>query len=392
MGTCGGGVQPRTTQDLNLEKMLLLASILLLGCASAFAAGHGNAMGCCEVKRVSGSGPFSGSYYLDTDYSKAVPVSCKDSCVYMASGSKRYCFQPSSTYKAQCQDRSGSNGTTASQEDLAAEAKTIQEKMESLRTDIAEAERTKAAAEDISNKIGSLDMNTFTTTGDTRFRRQARSTTPTTPTPTTYPTPTTCEGLKSSMTDLANALDDAPNYDLVRARSIVTMLTSVDLGTWILHAMNLNDGAGCQWDEFPDILSAWEDAKNNAATLVRTQTNLSASKKAELDALASELNDLMQDMRGHCQGVESNDQCNGQPNGTPCEKDCAAHHADCLESACCHGCCKRGRVLFGNGNGNGNDHLIQRFGCCARGDVGCETRTLTRTKFWLNLLRHQPSC
>merc|ERR1712192_268101 len=197
--------QPRTS-----DKMLLLASILLLGCASVFAAGHGNTTGCCEVKRVSGSGPLSGSYYLDTDYSKVVPDSCKDSCVYMASGSKRYCFRPSSTYKAQCQDRSASNGTTASQEDLAAEAKTIQEKMESLRTDIAEAERTKAAAEDISNKIGSLDMNAFTTTGDTRFRRQAGSTTPTTPTPTTYPTPTTCEGLKSSMTDLANALDDAP--------------------------------------------------------------------------------------------------------------------------------------------------------------------------------------
>jgi len=112
MGTCGGGVQPRTTQDLNLEKMLLLASILLLGCASAFAAGHGNAMGCCEVKRVSGSGPFSGSYYLDTDYSKAVPVSCKDSCVYMASGPKRYCFKPSSTYKSECQDRSASTGPT----------------------------------------------------------------------------------------------------------------------------------------------------------------------------------------------------------------------------------------------------------------------------------------
>ena len=36
------------------DKMLLSASILLLGCASAFAAGHGNTTGCCEVKRVSG--------------------------------------------------------------------------------------------------------------------------------------------------------------------------------------------------------------------------------------------------------------------------------------------------------------------------------------------------
>ena len=45
-----GGVQPRTTQ-----KMLLPASILLLGCfSSAFAAGHGNSMGCCTEKLVSG--------------------------------------------------------------------------------------------------------------------------------------------------------------------------------------------------------------------------------------------------------------------------------------------------------------------------------------------------
>jgi len=348
--------------------MLLLASILLLGCASAFAAGHGNSTDCCEVKRVSGSGPLSGSYYLDTDYSKAVPVSCKDSCVYMASGPKRYCFQPSSTYKAQCQDISASNGTTASQEDLAAEAKTIQEKMESLQTDIAEAERTKAAAEDISNKIGSLDMNTFTTTGDTRFRRDARSTTPTTPTPTTYPPPTTCDELKSSMTNLGNALNINPP-NLVTARSIVTMLTSVDLGTWILQ------GAGCHWTEFANLLSAWEDAKNNATALVNSAGSLIASKKAELDALARDLNNLMQDMRGHCQGIESNKQCNGQPNGTPCEKDCAAHHADCLESACCHGCCKRGNILFGPPTGNSG--LIQRFGCCARGDVGCDTRTST---------------
>jgi len=232
--------------------------------------------------------------------------------------------------------------------------------MESLQTDIAEAERTKAAAEDISNKIGSLDMNAFTTTGETRFRRQARSITPTTPTTTTYPPPTTCDGLNSSMSELANALV-APNYDLVLAHSIVTMLTSVDLGTWILG------GAGCIWQEFgPELLSAWEDAKENAATLVRTQTNLSASKRAELDDLASELNDLMQEMRGHCQGIDSNDQCNGKPNGWLCDKACTA--PDCRQSACCHGCCKRGNQL---------DSLIPMFGCCARGDVGCDTRTST---------------
>ena len=48
------------------------------------------------------------------------------------------------------------------EEELAAKVKTTQEKMESVEADIAEAETTKVAAEDISDKIDSLDMNTLT--------------------------------------------------------------------------------------------------------------------------------------------------------------------------------------------------------------------------------------
>merc|ERR1719239_1882483 len=172
-------------------------------------------MGCCEVKRVPGSMPKSGVYYLDTKYNGSVPDVCKNSCVYNAeSGPAKYCFSASSTYTAECQD--------SGEEDLAAKVKTIQKKMESVGTDIEEAETTKAAAEDISNKIDSLDMNTFIT--GSRFRRQDGST--------TYPSPANCNDLKSSMTDLANAIDiNAPDYDPEKAANIVTILTNLDAST-----------------------------------------------------------------------------------------------------------------------------------------------------------------
>jgi len=117
--------------------MLLSASIFLLGCSSAFADAHGNSMGCCEVKRVPGSMPKSGVYYLDTEYSGSLPDVCKNSCVYNAeSGPARYCFSASSTYTAECQDSveqgveneitgviiSGGEGTETSIETFPAEA------------------------------------------------------------------------------------------------------------------------------------------------------------------------------------------------------------------------------------------------------------------------------
>merc|ERR1711971_1433542 len=101
-------------------------------------------------------GPKSGVYYLDTEYTGSLPDFCKNSCVYNAeSGPARYCFSASSTYTAECQD--SGEATTASLEDLTAKVKTIQKKMESIGTDIEEAETTKAAAEDNSDKIDSLD-------------------------------------------------------------------------------------------------------------------------------------------------------------------------------------------------------------------------------------------
>ena len=87
---------------------------------------------------------------------------------------------------------------------------------------IVEAEATKEAAEDVSNKLNALDMKTFITN---RFRRQDASTPAT-----TYPTPVNCDNLKSTMTDLTNAVDySSPDYDPTEATDIVVILTSLDI-------------------------------------------------------------------------------------------------------------------------------------------------------------------
>merc|ERR1719234_839299 len=145
--------------------------------------------------------------------------------------------------------------------------KTTWEKMESVETDIAEAETRKATAEDIADKIDSLDMNTFI---ETRFRFKRQDTS------TTYPTPANCNELKSSMTDLVNSLDiDAADYNPVRAADIVTILTSLDASTL---------SPGCSSTDLSDLNSAKSAAKNNAADVVTIQTNLISAKNEEFAA------------------------------------------------------------------------------------------------------------
>merc|ERR1711971_254099 len=195
---------------------------------------------------------------------------------------------------------------------LSAKMKTTWEKMESVETDIAEAETAKATAEDISDKIDSLDMNNFITGSGFRFRRQDGST--------TYPTPANCNDLKSSMTDLANALDfNVPDYDLIRATNIVTILTSLDASTL---------SPGCSSTDLSDLNSVKIAAKDNADAVVRIQTNLISANNDEFDACVRELNAIEEaapsPLTGHCQGTSSNEQCNGEPDGTQCTKSCTA--------------------------------------------------------------------
>merc|ERR1711972_1267194 len=95
-------------EKVSVLRMVLSALVFLLGCASALADGHGygNNKGCCEFKRVTGSSKKSGDYFF-VDRRDGLPDYCKDGCVYMkeADGDdNEYCFKPSSTYTAECQE------------------------------------------------------------------------------------------------------------------------------------------------------------------------------------------------------------------------------------------------------------------------------------------------
>ena len=131
---------------------------------------------------------------------------------------------------------------------------------------IAKAEVTKAAAEDVSKQLEALDMNTFITS---RVRRQDAST--------THPTPSNCDELKSAMEDLTNAMNfGAPDYDLTKATNIVAILKSLD-SSYL--------SPGCSSSDLSDLNDAKNAAKDNAGTVVTTQTALISAKTDELNAL-----------------------------------------------------------------------------------------------------------
>merc|ERR1711934_784912 len=112
MGSCGGGVVP--LQNSKKGRMIFFTFILLLGCASVFADGHTDSKGCCKYKRVPGSMPKSGDYFL-MEHREDVPDYCKDGCIYTKESSgatEEFCFLPSSRYTAECED-DGDNGQQA---------------------------------------------------------------------------------------------------------------------------------------------------------------------------------------------------------------------------------------------------------------------------------------
>merc|ERR1712223_1845881 len=96
----GTGVHPQL-----LRMMLSAFLFLLLGCASSQADDHIDSLGCCKYKRVPGLTPKSGDYFL-VEHRDGLPDFCKDGCVYVkkSSGDEEFCFKPSSTYTAQCQE------------------------------------------------------------------------------------------------------------------------------------------------------------------------------------------------------------------------------------------------------------------------------------------------
>ena len=159
--------------------------------------------------------------------------------------------------------------TTESLAELTARANVAHKAKEAAEAAIAKAEETKEAAEDVSNKLDALDMETFITS---RFRRQDVSATAT-----TYLSPVNCEALKSTMTDLTNVVDyGSPDYDPAKATDIVAILTSLDPSYL---------SPECSSSDLSELKNAKNAAKDNADAVVTAQANLISAKIDEMNAL-----------------------------------------------------------------------------------------------------------
>ena len=145
------------------------------------------------------------------------------------------------------------------------------EAKEAAQAAIADAEASKAAAEDVSNQLDDLDLNTFTTSSS-RFRRQDSSSTAT-----AYPTPANCNELKTTMTDLTNAMESStPDFD--QAKDLVAILTRLDPSSL---------SPDCSSSDLLELEEAKDTAKDIAEAVVATQTNFISAKTNELNALVS---------------------------------------------------------------------------------------------------------
>ena len=145
------------------------------------------------------------------------------------------------------------------------------EAKEAAQAAIADAEASKAAAEDVSNQLDDLDLNSFITSSS-RFRRQDSSNTAT-----TYPTPANCNELKTTMTDLTNAMESStPDFD--QAKDLVAILTRLDPSSL---------SPDCSSSDLLELEEAKDTAKDIAEAVVATQTNFISAKTNELNALVS---------------------------------------------------------------------------------------------------------
>ena len=143
------------------------------------------------------------------------------------------------------------------------------EAKEAAEAAIADAEASKAAAEDVSNQLDDLDLNTFITSSS-RFRRQDSSNT-------LYPTPANCNDLKTTLTDLTNAMESStPDFD--RAKDLVAILTRLDPSSL---------SPDCSSSDLLELEEAKVTAKDIAEAVVATQTNFISAKTNELNALVS---------------------------------------------------------------------------------------------------------
>ena len=143
---------------------------------------------------------------------------------------------------------------------------------------IADAEVTRAVAEDVSNKLNALDIKIFITN---RFRRQAGSTTAT-----TFPSLVNCDDLKTRLTDLTSVMDSS-TPDFSRANNLVETLTSLDPSSL---------SPGCSSADLPELDTVKNAAKAVAEAVVTIQTNFISAKTNELNALVSLISALNQEI------------------------------------------------------------------------------------------------
>ena len=161
---------------------------------------------------------------------------------------------------------------------------------EAAEAAIAKAEATKEAAKDVFDKLEALDMKTFISS---RFRREDSSTTAT-----YHRTPVNCNDLKSTMTDLTNAMDlRAPDYNPAEATNIVAILISLDPNSL---------SPGCSSGDLLELNNAKNSAMDNADAVVMTQTNFITAKTSELDALVMLILALNQQISAATTGIPGN--------------------------------------------------------------------------------------
>jgi hypothetical protein len=147
---------------------------------------------------------------------------------------------------------------------------------------ITAAAETKAAAESVSSELASIDLNDFVPSAGGRMKRQA--------TTTVYAKPSNCEGVKTAMDDITNALDGTNDatYNPTKALAIVAILKSVT-------ASDLSPS--CDANDVAALETKKSSASSKAAEVVATQTNKIAKATEEFNAavaLISTINDALE--------------------------------------------------------------------------------------------------
>merc|ERR1711994_715453 len=139
-----------------------------------------------------------------------------------------------------------------------------------LQDEIDAAEETLKEAEEVEDKINSLDENKVVDASTGRRKRQA-----------VYQSPENCDEVKTALDDLAAAMDpNSADYDIANGKQIIDiliMLTAADLSP------------ACTSSDVTDLTSKKAAAKDSAESAVMAQEDLISTKTDELEALNEQI-------------------------------------------------------------------------------------------------------